>query len=292
MTNVEIEWARAAAPSAELEELKRQLREARRLRAESDERFRALVAGLQVGVVVQIPSGEIVFSNPMALELLGLTEDQMLGRRSIDPAWSVIHEDGSPFPGETHPVMRAIATKRPVRNVVMGVFRPMSEDRVWILVNAMPQLDERGELVQVVCTFTDISERRETEALARQQAEMLAELSTPLIPISDDAVVLPLIGAVDEQRAAQVLEALLSGISGRRARIAILDITGVPVVDMQVAEAFIRAARAVRLLGAQMVITGVRPGVAQILVGLGVELSGILTLSTLQSGIAYALSRR
>ncbi|MEO7908925.1 MAG: PAS domain S-box protein [Roseiflexaceae bacterium] len=126
------------------------------------------------------------------------------------------------------------------------------------------------------------------ERIIKAQAATLAELSTPLIPISDRVVVMPLIGAIDSERARQVLETLLHGIEHSQARIAILDITGVPLVDTQVAKSLIVAAQAVRLLGAQIVLTGIRPEVAQTLVGLGVNLGDIVTHSTLQSGIAYA----
>jgi rsbT co-antagonist protein RsbR len=101
-----------------------------------------------------------------------------------------------------------------------------------------------------------------------------------------------LIGAIDSDRARQVLEALLSGIERSQARVAILDITGVPLVDTQVAKSLIVAAQAVRLLGARIVLTGIRPEVAQTLVGLGVDLGDIVTHSTLQSGISYATNGR
>jgi rsbT co-antagonist protein RsbR len=148
-------------------------------------------------------------------------------------------------------------------------------------------------------TVKDISERKQAErerqqhqaALIAAQDAALRELSTPLIPISNDVVIMPLIGAVDSRRAQQVLETLLEGIAGSGASVAILDITGVALVDTQVANALIRAAQAVNLLGAQVVLTGIRPEVAQTLVGLGVELGGIVTRSSLQSGIAYALER-
>jgi PAS domain S-box-containing protein len=126
------------------------------------------------------------------------------------------------------------------------------------------------------------------EQIIQAQAATLAELSTPLIPISDQVVVMPLIGAIDSDRAHQVLTTLLHGIERSRARVAILDITGVPLVDTQVAKSLLVAAQAVRLLGARIVLTGIRPEVAQTLVGLGVDLGGIVTHSTLQSGIAYA----
>jgi PAS domain S-box-containing protein len=138
----------------------------------------------------------------------------------------------------------------------------------------------------------DAERARLQEEIIRAQAAMLAELSTPLIPISDQVMVMPLIGAVDSQRAQLVMNTLLHGIERSRARVAILDITGVPVVDTQVAAGLIRAAQAVKLLGAQLVLTGIRPEVAQTLVDLGANLSGIITHSTLQSSIAYATQKQ
>ena len=89
-----------------------------------------------------------------------------------------------------------------------------------------------------------------------------------------------------------LIDSLLEGVASSRAQTAILDITGVPVVDTQVANALVRAAQSVKLLGAQVVLSGIRPEVAQTLVGLGVDLSGIVTSSTLQSGIAHAIAKR
>lgn len=123
------------------------------------------------------------------------------------------------------------------------------------------------------------------------QASALAELATPLIPITDDVVVMPLIGVLDPQRGRQLLRMLLQGIEAHRARTAILDITGVPIVDTQVAQMLLDAAQSVRLIGARVVLTGIRPEVAQTLVGLGVDLHGLQTFSTLQHGIANALVR-
>jgi rsbT co-antagonist protein RsbR len=136
-----------------------------------------------------------------------------------------------------------------------------------------------------------IRQRIAHEETIRAQQAALAELSTPLIPISDQVMVMPLIGAVDSRRAQQVIETLLEGIARSSARIVILDITGVPVVDTQVANGLLRAAQAVKLLGAQVLLTGIRPEVAQTLVGLGADLSGIVTRGSLQTGIAYAISR-
>jgi anti-anti-sigma regulatory factor len=97
---------------------------------------------------------------------------------------------------------------------------------------------------------------------------------------------------IDRVRAAALLEHLLAGVAERRATTAILDITGVPVVDADVAAALVHAAHAVRLLGARALLTGVRPEVATTLVDLGLDLRGLVTLGTLQSGLAWARERR
>jgi rsbT co-antagonist protein RsbR len=102
---------------------------------------------------------------------------------------------------------------------------------------------------------------------------------------------MPLIGTIDTGRAQQVLEALLEGIAEHQAETAILDITGVPLVDTQVAQSLIGAARAVRLLGARVVLTGIGPTIAQTLVHLGVDMREIITYSSLQSGVASVLHR-
>jgi len=160
--------------------------------------------------------------------------------------------------------------------------------------NLVAEMLESVYLLPLV--LRDVVERSEALIQAREevitaQKEALRELSTPLIPISDNVVIMPLIGTIDSSRAQQIIETLLHGVSSQRTRMAILDITGVLLVDTQVANVFIQAAQAASLLGAQVVLTGIRPEVSQTLVGLGIDLRGIVTRGTLQSGIAYAMSR-
>jgi PAS domain S-box-containing protein len=121
---------------------------------------------LPVGVLVQGSSAEILSCNARALDLLGLSRDQLLGRSSLDPAWNVIHADGSPFPGPTHPVPMALATGRSVRAVTMGVFRPVTQDRVWLLVDAEPVLRD-GRVEGALCTFSEVTRLREVEEALR-----------------------------------------------------------------------------------------------------------------------------
>src|SRR5690606_17214230 len=97
------------------------------------------------------------------------------------------------------------------------------------------------------------------EATIRAQSAALQELSAPIIPIYSGMLVLPLIGTIDTQRATKIMETLLEGVAERNARVVLLDITGVPIVDTSVAHHLIQAARSVRLLGAEIVLVGIRP---------------------------------
>jgi PAS domain S-box-containing protein len=168
---------------------------------------------------------------------------------------------------------------------------------LWTTSTFVPMRDADGRITHVLSIWKDITaekqrqfaEQQYQEEIIVQQTATLAEMSTPLLTISDTTVVMPLVGAVDSRRVAQLMDTLLNGVSASRASIVILDITGVAVVDTQVADAFIRASQAVSLLGAQVVLTGIRPEVAQTLVQLGVDLRSIITRGTLQDGITYAL---
>ena len=108
---------------------------------ESEEKYRTLFETMAQGVVYQNRNGEITSANPAAHRILGLSLDQMQGRTSFDPRWQAISEDGSDFPGETHPAMIALETGVEVRNTLMGVFHPDKEDYVWININAVPQFE-------------------------------------------------------------------------------------------------------------------------------------------------------
>jgi anti-anti-sigma regulatory factor len=129
--------------------------------------------------------------------------------------------------------------------------------------------------------------RLQSEVIEAQQS-LLAELSTPLIPLGAGVVVMPLVGAMNAERAAQMLETLLKGVTSSGARVAIVDVTGVQAVDTHVANMLMRAAQSVRLLGAEVVITGIRAGVAQVMIRLGVDLSDVATRRSLRDGIEYA----
>ncbi len=175
---------------------------------------------------------------------------------------------------------------------------PLADGVHTFLSIKFPMVDEHNKVYAIGSIVTDISEQKKIEqarlelqqSIIEAQQASLRELSTPLVPIAEGVVAMPLVGAINAQRAQQIIETLLEGISERQAETAILDITGVKVVDTQVAQALLRAAQAAQLLGAQVIITGIGAEVAQSLVQLGADLSRIVTRNNLQSGIAYAMA--
>ena len=117
----------------------------------------SILENVAVGIIVQGPQSEFLEYNKAACEMLGLTEDQMLGKTSFDEHWKVIHLDGKEFLADEHPVPMAIEQQKPIKNVVMGVYRPLTNDRVWLLVDAIPVFDEKRKLLFVVCSFNNIT---------------------------------------------------------------------------------------------------------------------------------------
>ncbi|MBN1992445.1 MAG: STAS domain-containing protein [Anaerolineae bacterium] len=160
-------------------------------------------------------------------------------------------------------------------------------------------------LVQRTAQLAASNTYLETEMLQRQQAQeenehlqqqiieaqrqALKELSTPIIPVMDHIIVLPLVGSIDSLRARDITRSLLAGISHNRAKVVILDVTGVPVIDSGVAAHLNRTIQAARLKGARLIITGISDAVAEAIIELGIDWSGIETLSNLQTGLVAAL---
>jgi rsbT co-antagonist protein RsbR len=128
-----------------------------------------------------------------------------------------------------------------------------------------------------------------TEEVILRQAQELLEISTPVVQAWEGVIVAPLIGTLDTQRAQQFMERLLERVVETRSSVALVDITAVPTIDTRTAQHLIETIAAVRLLGAQMVLTGVRPAIAQTLVHLGIDLSSVVTRPSLQAGLRLAL---
>ncbi len=158
-----------------------------------------------------------------------------------------------------------------------------------VLYNASVYRDESGAVVGVFAAARDITERKLSEERIKQQSQEILELSTPVMQVWQGVVAVPLIGCLDSQRTQQFMERLLDRIVETNSPVALVDIMGVPTIDTQTAQHLIETITAVRLLGAQVVLTGLRPAIAQTLVHLGIDLSGITTRSSLAAGLLVAL---
>ncbi len=166
---------------------------------------------------------------------------------------------------------------------------PRSDGRVdWVRWKIFPWYTTSGEIGGIMLFTEVITERKRLEDTLRMQAKTLQELSTPIVPISQGVLVLPLVGVLDAARAQQMMENLLGKVVERQAQVAIIDVTGVPHIDTGSASALLQVARAVRLLGAQVILTGIRPEVSRAIIDLDIDLTGIVTRRDLQSGIAFA----
>jgi len=140
--------------------------------------------------------------------------------------------------------------------------------------------------------MVELSERHDAEAeRARVQAQRLAELSTPVIPFSRDILLIPLIGTLDAQRVGELLETAMTGAHERRAKVVILDVTGVKGADGAVAHALVSTSRSLRLLGADVIVTGIRPSMALTMIEQGDALRRLTIKGTLELGVAEALER-
>src|SRR5437867_2507698 len=129
---------------------------------------------------------------------------------------------------------------------------------------------------------------QERERTIREQQEAIRELSTPVLQVRERLLILPIIGVIDPQRARQLTEQLLRGIRTNRAKVVVLDITGVPYIDSAVANHLVQTVEAARLLGATVIVTGLSPEIAQTLVNIGVDLGKMNTVGDLQGGIEEA----
>lgn len=163
---------------------------------------------------------------------------------------------------------------------------------IWLENHVLCIRDEEGKLEGLRGIALDISERKladlernRLEREVREQDERINELSAPLIPLGHQIIVMPLVGALDEKRSRKILQALLKGVSSMRARLAMLDVTGLYCVTQENANDLIRAIHAVGMLGAEVVLTGVRPDLAQALVEMDVDLSRIRVYRTLAKAL-------
>jgi len=179
-----------------------------------------------------------------------------------------------------------------------------------------PLKDETGAIIGLSCFLSDITAQRQTEmeleqfradlaernkelaaraeenaALVERLRQAVQELSTPVLEVADDVLALPVIGIVDTERGAEMQERLLDELVKHKSRFVIVDLTGVSTLDTSTADRFVKMAKSVSLLGAECIVTGLQPAVAQTLISIGVEFGGMRTERNLKRGIQFCRAR-
>jgi rsbT co-antagonist protein RsbR len=251
--------------------------------------FYVLTENTPDGVKILDLDGTITYANPAIREISGFGDD-LIGMSLTD----CIEENDS-----SHPMEMLQQVKEHGSAQGMIFHRRLDGTAFPSHISLFLVEDDREDMHGIAAITRDLSEQhRQEQAMIELQQQVieaqrasLRELSTPMIPLAEGVIALPLVGSIDTARAQQVMETLLQGVEHYRARSAIIDITGVPVVDTQVANVLLQTAKAVRLIGARVMITGIGPMMAQTFVSLGVDLQGITTCSTLQEGMKKALSK-
>ncbi|WP_437494216.1 PAS domain S-box protein [Sorangium sp. So ce1014] len=273
--------------------LTEQLRREQALR-ESEQKFRAIFDETSIFISLLTPRGELLERNRTMADFIGARPEDGRG----EPLWRAPFWGGAPGVEERVKACAQRAASGEPTSCELEI-RGTGGRVATLDLKMKPILDVSGESVLVIAEGYDVTELRRAEAeraalqeqMIDAQEATIRELSTPLIPLDAGILVMPLVGRLDRVRIEQLLERLLRGVVAQRAATVILDVTGVPVVDTEIADSLLRAAQAVKLLGAEVILTGVGPEVAQTMVGIGIDLREIVTLSSLQSGLHHALGR-
>ncbi|ABX05799.1 MAG TPA: PAS domain S-box protein [Herpetosiphon sp.] len=241
---------------------------------ESSSQRQAIVDHAAEAIITYDQQGIIRSANRAAERILGRNVDQLNIAEVLGVELANIQQQTTTYEFDVRLPTNEI---QPVE-MVLGTMQ-LGEQQLWIAFLRDIRIRRR----------TEQERNRLQDEIIRGHAAVLARLSAPLIPLSDNVVVMPLVGALDGERLQQITNNLLEGLSNQRARVALLDMTGVPNVDREVASRLLRAAQGIRLLGADLILTGIQPDVAQALISVGGDLSDLQTYPTLQQGIRMVL---
>jgi rsbT co-antagonist protein RsbR len=258
--------------------------------AESEEKYRLLVEHIQEGLYM-VADAKLIYCNEALAAMAGYTPDEILGKDFLMLIAPEDHERAMDYYRQ-----RLSGDKTPSEVEYNGLHKD-GETRIPIMISAARVTYEGQDVI--MGTVMNLSAQREIEterertqrAIIDSQQRALAELSTPIIPVVDRIIVVPLIGSVDDARSRYIMRAMLQGIGRHRAKIVILDVTGVPYIDGGVADRLSRAIQAARLKGAQTIVTGVSDAVAETIVALDIDWHDVETLADLQTGLHTALQR-
>jgi PAS domain S-box-containing protein len=252
-------------------------------REQSERRYRLLTEVIPQQVWTAQPDGALDYVNRRVLEYFGRTLEEMLGW-----GWqNVVHED------DMQPALErwrsSLQTGEPYK-IEFRLKRASDASYRWHLGQAMPLRDDAGRVIAWFGTNTDIEEQKLIEAtlarINRERAQMLEEVSTPVVPVWRDVLALPIIGSLDTERMNRATQAALNEVVRTGARACIIDITGARIVDSHAIANLSNLVTSLKLIGAEAIVTGVTAQAAQSLVGLGVDFTGMRTYRTLAEALA------
>jgi PAS domain S-box-containing protein len=252
---------------------------------QAEEKFRQFVESAPDAVVILNSTGEIVFVNSLTEKLFGYARSELLGQpvEMLVPGRFLPRHQNLREGYVTDPQTRAMGSGLNL----YGKHKDGHE--IPVEISLSPVQTDEGLLVS--SSIRDISQRRQNEEKIRRQAQEIMDMAAvPVAQVWDGVLLVPLIGTLDSQRSQQLMERLLNKITETVSPIAVVDITGVPTIDTQTAQHLIETISAVRLLGAEVILTGVSPSIAQTLIHLGIDLSSVNTRSSLAKGLQLALN--
>lgn len=244
------------------------------------------------------PDGTIIRANPVFLAVVGYTDSEVNGRHHR--MFVMPEESQSAVYASFWQSLAAGETKS-------GQFQRIGKGgkTVWLEATYNPVFDLEGQVTRVVKFATDITEKvesarltevalqkaREAERIREELDRTLQEMSTPVMPIWDAILLLPLVGVVDSARTDDVMRKSLERISETRSKVFILDISGVPAVDTAVANQLLKITKATQLMGCETIISGLSPAIARTMVDLGVDVGEVRTTATLRDAFSISLRK-
>ncbi len=250
---------------------------------DSDVSFRLLVESVKDYAIVMLdPKGRVASWNEGAQRIKGYAPAEIIGKD-----FSCFYPPESAQRGLPQHELEVAAREGRFEDEGWRVRKDGSRFWANVVISAVRGPD--GSLQGYAKITRDLTERRQAEERIQQQSKDILELSTPIMQVWQGVVVAPLIGSLDSQRTQQFMERLLNRIVETNSPVALVDIMGVPTIDTQTAQHLIETITAVRLLGAEVVLTGVRPTIAQTLVHLNIDLANVITRSSLAAGLQQAL---
>ncbi len=252
--------------------------------AGSDELARLLLESTGEGIYGINMTGECTFANPACAHLLGYEGEADLLGKNMHELMHHTRPNGDPYPNEECRVYQAVRQRQGTR---------VDDELLWrrdgssfpAEYSSYP-MERDDDLIGCVVTFMDITDRLQLQELNKS----LMEMSTPVTQIWDKLLFVPLVGIIDTKRAREIMSAVLAEISRSRARVFILDISGVGVIDTAVANHLIKITRATRLMGCESIVSGVSPAIAQTIVELGIDVEAVKTTATMQDALDSALA--